>query len=1518
MASERFTLTALPFSCASAAAFHVSLFVGPRLDPGGEGRLEDFAHLPRWTRLLTEDATFELRDQEGVIAATPLLDELEPDVWEAVFPPESPVRGPARPAFEDRPWSSFRAAEVHDYGKLLHLAAMYADPGSPPRPSAHPLARLMRPYIPPRGRGTYDESVITAQLDEIVESRESLEVIERMVDSEEDWLRRLALQVHRARRYYERPESQGDYRERPDPSAVAERPPRPEPDFHERCTLAGDHPALLRRLGLVVDLRVEDADRLRRSEWLSARIVPAGDQAACLASRTRCEAVGDDLVSIAAGPEWRHGRLRLGDPDQFALLELDADGTALKLDRFLWTLPRLMAAEANGDPVHAAPPALRSTGFTLARHRRAARSRERLGRQEQLRSALEQGELPLLATEDLSRGVRVEVWDGTERRWYTLHARLADVEVHGHGEVLTALAEEGFVQGAAAHVTPNTPNAPVHLHEAVFGWEGWSLSAPRPGKRVRHEDGEEKVEDPDADPDPVTPVVIDVRAAPGTLPRLRFGRAYAFRAWNVDLAGNSRPHGLGSAGPDGEGLTGAVAVALGGDTSPLAVAAHLAPELRVETHAALTTARLTAPGDQVAAAEPHQLELVGDAALDRVVLGRLRERRGQAGPSGPALGAGRGSVVERVMRSALAEGVEPFVVDTAVREPGPLAAIVSAAERAAVDVGELVASTLELVTPLRPFLRWDPVGHPAIVPRHRYTAGESLRQVVVRSGVEQDPDTLAITITEPGAYAREVGSTRPELSYRAAAERHLVPPKTSQAQAELHGLFDTAIGSSDPAEHRRLLAVALRDSGTLFDLEVPRLEDPSRRDAQPGVALESDPGVPASELKALPLALGEAPATGQYVVHDVDDLRVPYLPDPLARGVSLVFSEAGGDRRLPFPFGTEGMTARYGGEWPEREPFRLVLEGGERLAGTLEGSVLRLRLPAADVQRFRLSSSLDRPDLDLLGAWRSLPASVNEDEDVAESATDGWLWGLTPFEEVTLVHAVTRPLQAPRPVVLRPQRDLGSTEARLLGAVDVHGPSTESLTLEATWIEPADDLTLPVPEERPQRGVAFTTPVRHTEDLALLGKVDSSTSVPGFGTVHVHAAVHRLGDTRHRRIDYRFRAATRFREYFDPALLAPAAPPSDPSVPADDGQSVVGPPTRVSVPSSAQPAAPVVHSVVPLFRWDEGEEPEQPVAVRRRRRAGVRIYLERPWWSSGEGELLGVLVAPRGVDLGIEPWVSQWGGDPVWLSATVGNRAMLGELDHRVALDDLVNVTGLEDRPADAGPVTPLRIHPLAGLPRRPSVGVLGYRPSFNAERGPAGLWYVDVAIDPGSAFWPFVRLAVARYQPESIADCHLSAPVRCPFAQLVPERTTSVSRPDARQVRVVVSGPVGVRTTERFPTDIQTLSEALSQNRSLFARLQRRDPAIPTDLGWDTVAVTPLLLRGTGATGTEAAWVGSLALPGGEPDIALTRPGANRDWRVTVEEWEHLPGDPSPLSVDVAGSPTTERRLVYADELAL
>ena len=55
-----------------------------------------------------------------------------------------------------------------------------------------------------------------------------------------------------AYRFYDRPGS----RDPAGPKKAPERPKPPDIDFHKFCSICGDYPALLRRLGLAIDLLV--------------------------------------------------------------------------------------------------------------------------------------------------------------------------------------------------------------------------------------------------------------------------------------------------------------------------------------------------------------------------------------------------------------------------------------------------------------------------------------------------------------------------------------------------------------------------------------------------------------------------------------------------------------------------------------------------------------------------------------------------------------------------------------------------------------------------------------------------------------------------------------------------------------------------------------------------------------------------------------------------------------------------------------------------------------------------------------------------------------------------------------------------------------------------------------------------------------------------------------------------------------------------------------------------------------
>lgn len=904
-------------------------------------------------------------------------------------------------------------------------------------------------------------------------------------------------------------------------------------------------------------------------------------------------------------------------------------------------------------------------------------------------------------------------------------------------------------------------------------------------------------------------------------------------------------------------------------------------------------------GTDVPGIDPGAARLTGVEEVDRIVSARVGAAAGQVFSGG----SGRRQQIETAFARAADQSAHllrrtdvqtsPEVYGAALTAlaAGQTGLLPSVGLRGGPSLGAFLTLLGEVVSTPRPFLRWDPVIEPATVPRHPYTEGESLLRLVIRSGVEQAaPGDLELTITEPALYAAQALGDHPGLGlqWREDSQRHLAPPKTSQFEAELHGAFDAAIGGGSPTEVRAALAIALRESGTFFQDTVADLANPGQRLPQPGIAFVVSPTAEEPE-HATPADLprGTAPTPGQYVVHDVDALELPYLPDPLAVGVSFRFPDAGRDHRLSGLLALEGTTLRYVGDWPDPRPFRFVLEAGAELGAVVEDHVVRVTVPPGEHLRIRMSSCLDRASLPLLGLWHSMPAVVQADPVLSEAAADGWFWWLTPSTEVRLVHAVPRPVEVPRPTVLLARRSPGDTDVRLLGAVDVHGPSTDRIDVEAAWSEWVDDVSKPAPERVDAVAAAFGTSVAYEEDLVVLAGEDGSVALPDGSALALHASKHQMGDTHHRDVDYSVRATTRYKEYFSPQVT-----------PGVGDLSVVGPTRRIDVPNSARPARVVVRDVLPLFRWDERTEPAQPFGLRRTRRAGLRIYLDRPWYTTGDGELLGVVVSPSG-DALVQGSVSQWGGDPVWFQQGPASRAAL-------PLVDLLHLVGVDDRAVPGRPVGKPTTLPLVDVAGRPSAWVLGYQPEFSPKRN---MWFVDVAFDPATAFWPFVRLAVARYQPSSLPGLHLGPVNICDFAQLAPERAATLTRPDDRHARVVVTGPIGLPQTPRGETAPRSFADIVAASRVMRARLERHDASVGTDLGWVTVAlqVLPIL----SAAGPIVSWSGQLELP---QSIPARTPGNDPVWRVTVEEWERLPADPP--AAGAAGG--FEQRIVYADHFPL
>ena len=1070
MTDTRYVLTALPHSADASSPFHVSVVVSPRLSP--DGTLADFPIFESWTtELAAGDLT--VTDHTGVPFTITVLPVDDPANWKVVFPPTTPVLGFEPQSFEGKEWHSYAAGRMDLLAKVVHLVSLASDPIDPPLPSASPLGptigrladQLWRDRERPRTDRLFwlDETRLTRFLDSIREESSSVEPILGML-----------IDLHEVRRFYERPESAPpEYLTKPVPGAENVRPKPMEPDFHQRVALLGDQPTVLRQLGLVIDVSVAELDRLAAARWLTARLVLADGTDPTIATRVACQVDEGLFTTVPRSGDWNGGRLRLGDSGRFSVLDLDPDASGLKLERFVVSVPRLSDIEENKDPVSAAPPTLQAQGFMVARNDRLDQLTTHLAEHQARASSLGSPAAPLLNTEDVNRGTRVEVWDDKAKGWFSLHLRSNQYTLGGEVTVDVA-REEGFLQGAAAQETPadkvragTTPK--TYLGEALFGWSGWSLSAPHPALRpeFRYDgpqgDGAERTEKVgEASEAPAansTNVVSRPKVLGGSLPRLRYGRSYAFRAWGVDLAGNSPPRpevppsldgavtmadvAAAEAGAESDGRVGVSSEAARGELvarrPPPDPYRELARLWRAEARR-LEDLASTPAGDvdptqvvpslvrRMAGGSAAGTEGASDDVTARLVALVAEQRRRAQGRFASSPRAER---VRRAVR-AIIDSDEPMVSIT-MWTPATLAALA--------EVAGGLALAADTVTPLRPLLRWHPLDPPAVVPRRAYAEGESVRHLVIRSGVEvvNDPEAGdTITVVDPTTYAAQVAASHPEIVYHDTCERHLAPPKASLPDAELHGRFDKAIGSNDPVDHQTALLTALREAGTFFDLSIPSLTDPGTPLDITYLRLEAATDADPTKLVDLEtLEPGEPLGPGQYLVADTEQLELPYLPDSLATGVSLRFHDAGLDRPdLRFASGIEGMVADLHGAWPALEPYRLVLRGGAA-RGEVVDNVIDVALPAGDTLRARLASSMDPSSLTLFGVWNLLPPVVRADPEVERAAADGWLWALTPSQEVRFVHAVPRPLEAPRPIRVVVLRLKDSTGVFLIGGVDL-------------------------------------------------------------------------------------------------------------------------------------------------------------------------------------------------------------------------------------------------------------------------------------------------------------------------------------------------------------------------------------------------------------------------------------------------------------------------------------------------
>src|SRR6185295_4328176 len=219
--------------------------------------------------------------------------------------------------------------------------------------------------------------------------------------------------------------------------------------------------------------------------------------------------------------------------------------------------------------------------------------------------------------------------------------------------------------------------------------------------------------------------------------------------------------------------------------------------------------------------------------------------------------------------------------------------------------------------------------------------------------------------------------------------------------------------------------LALKETGTFLDTEVYDHKTDSKKQIN-GIELITPKNVPANppppDLPPATLPLdppGRPLAAGQYVIHKEEDLMLPYLPDPFARGVAFV----GLPNVLGLgPLGSDPGAVKvqltsldpdhpnqkvavvkipFDGAWPDAAPFRIRIVEGTG-APVWKQHVLTVFLPKAEVAHVRFSSYPNKEDLVQMGIWGWLTKQLT----LESYAMAGQHWMITPFRHLELVHAV--------------------------------------------------------------------------------------------------------------------------------------------------------------------------------------------------------------------------------------------------------------------------------------------------------------------------------------------------------------------------------------------------------------------------------------------------------------------------------------------------------------------------------
>jgi hypothetical protein len=704
-------------------------------------------------------------------------------------------------------------------------------------------------------------------------------------------------------------------------------------------------------------------------------------------------------------------------------------------------------------------------------------------------------------------------------------------------------------------------------------------------------------------------------------------------------------------------------------------------------------------------------------------------------------------------------------------------------------------------TPLIRFGRTSPLGAPVPmrrVPRPIPGWGDTTTTMVIKSELLQPDATIAPT------------------------SRLVFPPQTDQRHCEFHGY--------------PLPTDALFQDQATFDMFVARTA------TSIDVHATSDP------------------VSGELLSNPPEAWRpdVDYLGEPGAQGYAFAH----------LPGSTGPVVSAFDTPWPNSHAIGFELRAGSSppsvAAPSPAQATVTAYVPKGVTRTIRVSMA---GRADMADHWAMLQDRGVFFAGLQQTFVEGQHWMLSVPQSITLVHAVRRPMAIPAiSPGLAADRDLASTQCRFAGTFLLDCKSTVSVEVTGTWTDAVDGAPA-----RPTTRLLFTDQIPYSE----------------VGSTTISPSAFEIGDTKRHDAEVSLVAFSRYARYFtERATIQFTAPNQSvalytPPLVRNDGIDpfnvvvVAGPFTAVegrdytvdasvgtirrigsnlplntdidvdfirlpitrrsdeaggglfpvTIPNSAVPDALLVDEVIPAFSREYYSEGSDDAGVFHQGQT-VRVWVRRPWFTTGNGELLGVLVGERE-----DGPLNEVARDAM---SSVGPQAP-------ITVDDFPNAVEVR-----------------SVLPGHAGVGVAGHEVRFDHTRD---LWFTDIAISADLGYRPFVKLALVRFQPESVDGAYVSDPVITEPIRFGATRNVYLTRNGAN-VEVSVVG--------------------YELRNEMTAQFQYADPDISDpDLRWTDLGSPVQLTKNLpGVASDQVEWTAN-------PPLAL--PVDARPIRLVIEDVERL-----------------------------